>query len=221
VLNLRYRQHGFTLIELMIGLVIMGTLFALAIPSFRTWIQNQQIRTGAESILNGIQLARSTAVNNNGKARLVLCELPYASWEILAESAAASGVAVAVSPSPGGCKSGSLAGVAPAPVEIRVQEYSRQVGASSAQVTVTPPGAYTVTFNNLGRVVANNDITVVPADVTITSICVKNPLVADTRYLQINLEAGGAVRMCDPTLLTKGLNADPRGCNDTVNVPPC
>lgn len=64
-LLLRGRQKGFTLVELMIGLVIVGVLLMQAIPSFSAWIQNMKVRNSAEAILNGLQLARSQAVRSN------------------------------------------------------------------------------------------------------------------------------------------------------------
>jgi type IV fimbrial biogenesis protein FimT len=58
-------QAGVTLIELMVALVIAAILFGIALPSFRTWIQNTQVRTATESIQNGLQLARTEAVRLN------------------------------------------------------------------------------------------------------------------------------------------------------------
>jgi len=43
-------QRGFTLIELIIGVVIVSLLLALGIPSFKSWVLNAQIRDGAEAI---------------------------------------------------------------------------------------------------------------------------------------------------------------------------
>lgn len=71
---LRRHAHnrGFTLIELMIGIVVLAIVIALGVPSYRTWIQNTKLRNAAESILNGLQLARSEAVARNQRVRFTL-----------------------------------------------------------------------------------------------------------------------------------------------------
>lgn len=66
------RQSGFTLIELMIAVVILGILASFAIPNFRSWMQNTQIRNAAESIANGLQRARAEAVSRNTRVAFVL-----------------------------------------------------------------------------------------------------------------------------------------------------
>lgn len=66
------RQQGFTLIEVMIGVVILAIVIALGVPSYSTWIQNTKIRNAAESISNGLQLARSEAVARNTAVRFSL-----------------------------------------------------------------------------------------------------------------------------------------------------
>jgi type IV fimbrial biogenesis protein FimT len=58
-------QRGFSLVELCIGLAVLAILISLAVPGMRTWLQNSQLRTTAESIQNGLQLARSEAVRRN------------------------------------------------------------------------------------------------------------------------------------------------------------
>ncbi|MFC7298401.1 GspH/FimT family pseudopilin [Herminiimonas aquatilis] len=65
-------DQGFTLIELMIGIAIMAIVITLGMPSYSTWIQNSRLRNAAESILNGLQLARSEAVARNQRVRFTL-----------------------------------------------------------------------------------------------------------------------------------------------------
>jgi type IV fimbrial biogenesis protein FimT len=57
--------RGFTIIELLIGLAIFGILILAALPSYSAWLQNTKIRNAAESVQNGLQLARSEAVSRN------------------------------------------------------------------------------------------------------------------------------------------------------------
>ncbi|MDR2450929.1 MAG: GspH/FimT family pseudopilin [Candidatus Accumulibacter sp.] len=59
------RSRGVTLIEVLIGLVIMGILIAMAVPNFTGWIRNQRVRAAAESLLNGLQTARAEALKTN------------------------------------------------------------------------------------------------------------------------------------------------------------
>jgi type IV fimbrial biogenesis protein FimT len=59
------RQRGVTMIELMLGLVVLGVLLAVGVPSFQAWLQNAQIRTATDALMNGIQTARTEAVRRN------------------------------------------------------------------------------------------------------------------------------------------------------------
>jgi len=68
------RLRGFTLIELMIGLTILGLLLMLGLPAFNTMLANQKLRASAESVMNGLQAARSEAVKRNVLAQFVLTD---------------------------------------------------------------------------------------------------------------------------------------------------
>lgn len=68
----RHSLRGFTLVELLVGLAIVGFVMMQAIPGFSAWMQNAQIRNSAEAILNGLQLARAQAVQRNTSVELVL-----------------------------------------------------------------------------------------------------------------------------------------------------
>ena len=60
-----YKQLGFTLIEMMVVVAILAIVASMALPSFRLMIANTQIRSVAESVRNGLQLARAEAVKRN------------------------------------------------------------------------------------------------------------------------------------------------------------
>jgi type IV fimbrial biogenesis protein FimT len=64
--------RGFTLIEMLIGITVLGILLTLAAPSFMVWMQNTQIRTAADAVLNGLQLARTEAIRRNKTVRFTL-----------------------------------------------------------------------------------------------------------------------------------------------------
>jgi type IV fimbrial biogenesis protein FimT len=67
-------MRGFTLVELMLALAILGILTMLALPSLATWIQNTQLRTAAEGMNAGLTLARAEALRRNTVVRFQLVD---------------------------------------------------------------------------------------------------------------------------------------------------
>jgi prepilin-type N-terminal cleavage/methylation domain-containing protein len=57
--------RGFTLIEVVVVMLIATILFAVINASFTEWLRNSRIRSQAESILSGLQMARAEAVKRN------------------------------------------------------------------------------------------------------------------------------------------------------------
>ena len=78
-----------------------------------------------------------------------------------------------------------------------VQTRSSNEGTRQATVAVTPNGATQVTFDSLGRVVANTDAS---ASITTLDIDVPTSLIAaaDSKEQRVSITTGGAVRTCDP-----------------------
>lgn len=54
--------RGFTLMELLIALVLLGILLGAAIPSFRTFLQNNRLDSVANELVAATNLARSEAI---------------------------------------------------------------------------------------------------------------------------------------------------------------
>lgn len=70
----RKALRGFTLIELMVTVTIIGVSLALAAPSFAQLLSNYRLRSGAESLLNGLNLARAEAVRRNSQVSFALTD---------------------------------------------------------------------------------------------------------------------------------------------------
>jgi type IV fimbrial biogenesis protein FimT len=61
----RARQGGFTLIELMVTLTVLGILMGVGIPSFRSFIANQRVKSAAYDMTATLVFARSEAIKRN------------------------------------------------------------------------------------------------------------------------------------------------------------
>lgn len=56
------RQRGFTIVELMIVLALLGIIAAIAVPNFTQFIRNNQVQAKAEEVHALLQYARAQAV---------------------------------------------------------------------------------------------------------------------------------------------------------------
>lgn len=186
---------GFSLIELMVAVAVMAVLAALALPSFTDWIRNNQVRVAAETLREGLQLARSEAVKRNTRVRLQwvssldnTCALntsgPY--WVVNAGAA--------ITPA-GNC--GAAVGQSASPFIVQ----SSPVTASASKVTVSS-SAPVVAFDGSGRLSSTTNPTTSPGTFKVNlgifpiSSCVENG--GNLRCLQVVVTLAGEVRMCDP-----------------------
>ena len=171
-------QLGFTLTEIMIAVVVFSILISMALPSFTAWIQKSQIRTAAETIQNGLMLARGEALRRNSQVSFTMAG-PDSGW--------------------------SVAVVNPAET---VQSRLGSEGTTNAQVSVVG-GALPVSviFDGLGRATNLAAALQIHVDNPTGGACGTG--LTDMRCLDIKIEVGGTVRMCDPAVATAG---DTRKC---------
>jgi prepilin-type N-terminal cleavage/methylation domain-containing protein len=64
------KNHGFTLVELMVTLAVVGILAAVAAPDVSQWIQNYRARTAARQLMSDLQSARIKAVSERVQFRV-------------------------------------------------------------------------------------------------------------------------------------------------------
>lgn len=62
---IKEKRNGFTLIELMITVAIVGILLVVAIPSFSQTIRNNRLTTNINELVASLNFARSEAVKRN------------------------------------------------------------------------------------------------------------------------------------------------------------
>ena len=197
------RSAGFTIIELMIGLTVLGIVLMIGLPSLATWVQNTQIRTAAESMQSGLQLARAEALRRNTTVRFQLVSTLTSACAL---SVTGTSWVVSRADPTGACEQAPTEATTP----WIVQKKDGAEGAPNAVITAT--GGSSVIFNGIGRVVTSG----VPApisrvDVTNTrgGACKTAGADEPMRCLRVTVSTGGSVRMCDPAVTDV---TDPRSC---------
>ncbi len=185
------RQYGASLVELMIGLAIFGIVLGIAIPSLISWMENTQVRAAAESILNGVQIARGEAVRRNAMAKFSMNNTNGTpDWSVAAYDSANGLYDLPVQSYSGAQDKDARAGTSSA----ATQDYTAALAAGAGMPA-------SVTFNALGRVVN--------VGTDITRIDVTNSAASGARRLVIIISPYGLARLCDPLL---SLASNPQGC---------
>ena len=72
MLGRKQRESGFTLIEVMIVVAIIGIASALAIPSYTQWKAQHDLREAVSEFSSELNLARVVAMNRNRQATVTI-----------------------------------------------------------------------------------------------------------------------------------------------------
>ena len=79
-MSTRKKQHGFSLIELMVVIVVVGSLTGMAMPSLRATIDRNVVSSETIRLVRSINLARSQAVNKQQVVTLERKSLMAGDW---------------------------------------------------------------------------------------------------------------------------------------------
>lgn len=188
--------RGVTLIEAMVAMVILAGILALAMPTFTAWTQGARIRAQAESMLAGLQFAKSAAASRNGQVRFQLTSsldatcarsVSGTSWVVDGVDADAGSDSVE-----GACNAAPSETVAPSILQVRS-------GTETGNGTAVEADQSALVFNGFGRLVPT------PASVINIEIRTADPsrcavLGGPVTCLRVAVAPGGQIRMCNPNL---------------------
>lgn len=197
--------RGFTLIELVIVIAVVGVLVLVGAPEFRIWQANAQIRSVAEILQNDLRMAQAEAVRRNRQVALVLTDAKPVDDTGFDAADAATPVrnwAIIALPLLDGDEDDEAAGGSTGFIASHIQsDTSRtQVAGSVAAIC----------FNSVGRLTARAEIGI--ADDAECTVAASNSDVTfdvthanfaeddtDIHRLRIQVRPGGRIRMCDRT----------------------
>ncbi len=189
-MNGRLRQmndeRGFTLVEILTVIFILGILAALAIPSLSEWINKSQVRSGIEDVQSGLQLAQSEAAKRNMDVEFsLLASQPVPASNVLNTAAAANG---------------SYWTVRILPTGSGVNKTFVQGGDfGSRGVNITGPA--TLIFSGIGRVLTSAGTP--PTFLTVTQVY-RVETKTNKYPMCVLVRPGGGVRWCDPNITSAG-----------------
>ncbi len=185
-------HRGFSLVELMVTISLLGLLLGLAAPAFSTWTRNAQVRSVSDALQSGLRFAQSEAVRRNRQVVFFRTSSKLCDDSIVSN---ATGIYWAMRTVP------LVAGDA---VE------TLQCGAlTEATGNVSITGPRLLCFNSAGRLTANANPGVGNQPCAVPTGGVGTYVVSNTgadRSLNVTVALGGQVRMC----LVGG--AGPDGC---------
>jgi len=64
------KRSGFTVIELIMVIVVLGILTAVGVPNFLSWLPKYRLKSAARDLYSNLQLAKMAAIKSNQKCRV-------------------------------------------------------------------------------------------------------------------------------------------------------
>ena len=175
----------------MIGLAVFGTLMAVALPAFDTFLQNRRVLALATSFNTALTMARTEAIRQNLSAQFVQLVIAKPATEVSINEATGDT----------GGQSWMVRTVAGGAFQFVEGRGARQ---GSTQMVSVTGGAPLITFSPLGttNLGANAIFQFAPVGATCTAA---DPV----RCLNVRVGINGQSRLCDPLVAAA---TDTRSC---------
>lgn len=199
------RQHGITLLELLVSISILGILATLAVPSFATFLANTRLRTVVDNLQSGLQVARMEALKRNETTAFLLLDSQN-NWMVNRAYHASSNPTIdsaSISRSGNGtvCAGGSAT---PASYQLQRNCGENQGVTVISNFNATNPG---VLFDSQGRAWLLSGDTL--PSYAAFDLCASNT----SSKFAIAITAGGQTRSCDRSITSI---TDPRYCDPSI-----
>lgn len=191
---------GFTLVELAVTIALLAIIAAIALPSYNTWMLNIKVRNAAESMQNGLNMARIEAIRRNQNVRFQLVSNLSNSCAL---SATANNWVVSLDDPASLCAQAASETQSPRLIQKHASGDGSDFVTVATSNTSNTTTSSTVIFNGQGQLVTSiTPITTINFDTSVNA--------GSSRNLRITIASpGGQIRLCDPNVSSQ---TDPRGC---------
>ncbi len=185
----KLHMPGFTLVEMIVVMAVLSILLAIAAPSLQTFMRNAQVRSLSESLLAGINLARSEAIRRNTQVSFWMVTNTSASC---ASSDAGNAWVVSLDSPANNCDTPASPTTNPRIVQTHIGSEAA-TGINIAATTNGGAAASCISFNGFGAVES-----ACPGGLARLAV-INLTSESGGRALRIQVD-GGSVRLCDPSI---------------------
>lgn len=201
-------QKGVSLIEVIIGLVLLALLLMMGVPEYSKFLANARLKATTDTLVSGLSLARAEAVKRNARVEMILTEEDPIEGLVNALPQSTSGknwVVREFVPRTGGYN--FIEGKLGAEGSGKESGTSVQISSSSAEAAYDGR----VTFNGFGGLSIGQPI-IFQITNPAGGSCATPTSPAPMRCLTIMVSPGGQIRTCDPAVDPVTHPTDTRAC---------
>jgi len=185
------REGGFTLVEVVVVVVIMGILLGLGLPSYRTYMVNQKVLSTAEVFMAGLQMARGEAVKLNQRVEFILTDETPIAASVDTTNTSTTGRNWIVR---------AIAAGGNTFVEGKSGAEGTGSSTSGGSPIVVTGSIAAVTFDGFGMPVGLASTATFDFSNPTGGNCIGATPAGPVRCLRVRLSRGGQTRLCDPAV---------------------